>query len=1285
MRRSAKVLLSAGGVLVLTAAGLAWLVATPSGQQMLLRTALPLVPGLKAGSIEGGFFDLTITDLSYEMPGLTAGADRITLRLDRDALLSERRIAVTKLEILHPHGVLDSASLPPSDPSAPSADTGPVTMPWPVSLDNAEITSLDFTADGTKVTLAYFGASASWIGEALSVKPLRIRSLAVALPGSEKTAEERAEEDRKVAERRAAEIKAKFEARKPVITFDATELNKMFADLFSKPLLTELPEVSLPFSLDVSEFEATNLKLAGASPVVIDELRLDASMKASEVEIRRLDLKMPEATGSLKGRARLSGKWPLDLRADTRLSVAPVRGEKADVTLVGEVMGKVSLAAVAEGPVPAKFLLAADPATAGLPFSVTLVSPSLKLPLEGANPADLTSLSAFSLRMSGDVRNWKLDAGLGVKAPGTPSATAGLKGRGTLTSLTLDELTAKTAGGTGRVTGEITWVDALRWRGDMKLANLDVSHFAPSVKAVLSGSSRTSGRIDKKGWSVELPEFDVKGRIDNAALDVHGSAIAQSPMKVYVPDVSVSLDANKLTGRAMLDGKNIKADIKVDAPDLGRNMKELAGSASGFVTIGGTLSEPVAKADLTATGLRYGDDVRLEALMLRGDISAKPSGEVGGSMMLHASNGALSESLVLHDIVARLEGTDRKHELTVNLSGEPVNAELKLAGAFDTKSLVWKGTLSNGTVSTPIGSWHQDKAAGLVYKASSSEAVLEPHCWVGKPGDVCIDDKLRAGEKGSATLRLRKWELDVLKPWLPPLTTVAGTVNGTAKAKWDLSSGSLPEIDALVDAGGMTVTQTTGEEPLVVHLDTVSLKARTDKSRASAELDVKIRDNADLKATVAVIDPAETRRLDGRILFNGGDLSIVNTLIGSDEKVEGRLNVDVALSGTLLKPLLNGGIALTDARVSEGAVPLVMKPSNIRIDFAGDTSTLEGRLETSQGALDLAGDAQWRDMAHPTANVHASGSDILITVPPYAKVTVSPDVSLAASSERVTLNGKIEVPAAQITVADLPATATGVSSDEVLLDRHMKPKVSKTTTIPIDSNIVVHMGDQIFIDAFGLKAKLSGDLKVTQDARRGLGLGLNGQVNVDDGRFHAYGQDLIVRTGHVIFAGPPSRPQLNIEAIRNPEAIEDDVTAGIRVTGNAMRPKVTVFSEPALSQQQTLSYLLRGQGLDTSSDDNSMITSALVGLGVSQTGRIIGEIGDAVGIKDLGVDTAGVGESSQVVVSGYILPGLQLKYGVGIFDSLATITLRYRLMPRLYLEAASGVNQAFDVLYSFEY
>lgn len=61
-----------------------------------------------------------------------------------------------------------------------------------------------------------------------------------------------------------------------------------------------------------------------------------------------------------------------------------------------------------------------------------------------------------------------------------------------------------------------------------------------------------------------------------------------------------------------------------------------------------------------------------------------------------------------------------------------------------------------------------------------------------------------------------------------------------------------------------------------------------------------------------------------------------------------------------------------------------------------------------------------------------------------------------------------------------------------------------------------------------------------------------------------------------MFSGPPDQPLLNIEAIRNPESTEDDVTAGVRVTGTADAPKLEVFSDPAKSQQEALSYLLRG-------------------------------------------------------------------------------------------------------------
>ncbi|MGL4349165.1 MAG: translocation/assembly module TamB domain-containing protein, partial [Plesiomonas shigelloides] len=116
------------------------------------------------------------------------------------------------------------------------------------------------------------------------------------------------------------------------------------------------------------------------------------------------------------------------------------------------------------------------------------------------------------------------------------------------------------------------------------------------------------------------------------------------------------------------------------------------------------------------------------------------------------------------------------------------------------------------------------------------------------------------------------------------------------------------------------------------------------------------------------------------------------------------------------------------------------------------------------------------------------------------------------------------------------------------------------------------------------------------------------------------------------------------------------------------------------------SYILRGEPLDDgNSNDNGAMTSALIGIGLSQSSQLVGQIGQAFGISDLALDTQGVGDNSQVVISGYIMPGLQIKYGVGIFDSLAELTLRYRLMPSLYLQAVSGLNQAVDLIYQFEF
>ena len=70
-------------------------------------------------------------------------------------------------------------------------------------------------------------------------------------------------------------------------------------------------------------------------------------------------------------------------------------------------------------------------------------------------------------------------------------------------------------------------------------------------------------------------------------------------------------------------------------------------------------------------------------------------------------------------------------------------------------------------------------------------------------------------------------------------------------------------------------------------------------------------------------------------------------------------------------------------------------------------------------------------------------------------------------------------------------------------------------------------------------------------------------------------------------------------------------------------------------------------------------------------------------MQDLSLDASGSGDDSQVVVSGYVFDDLKVSYGVGIFSPIAELTLGYRLIQNLYLQAVSGAAQAVDLIYTF--
>ena len=57
-----------------------------------------------------------------------------------------------------------------------------------------------------------------------------------------------------------------------------------------------------------------------------------------------------------------------------------------------------------------------------------------------------------------------------------------------------------------------------------------------------------------------------------------------------------------------------------------------------------------------------------------------------------------------------------------------------------------------------------------------------------------------------------------------------------------------------------------------------------------------------------------------------------------------------------------------------------------------------------------------------------------ITVPPMVRLDVSPDVVFTATPSLFNLDGRVDVPWARIVVNEVPESAVGVSSDEVMLN-----------------------------------------------------------------------------------------------------------------------------------------------------------------------------------------------------------------------------------------------------------
>ncbi len=306
-------------------------------------------------------------------------------------------------------------------------------------------------------------------------------------------------------------------------------------------------------------------------------------------------------------------------------------------------------------------------------------------------------------------------------------------------------------------------------------------------------------------------------------------------------------------------------------------------------------------------------------------------------------------------------------------------------------------------------------------------------------------------------------------------------------------------------------------------------------------------------------------------------------------------------------------------------------------------------------------------------DIALKGEQLPVTVEPYAALQVAPDLHITMHGDRLAIAGKVLVPKGEITVRELPPSTVKVSDDTVIVGNQTeegKPPMA----IAMDIDVIVGQ-DTLSFSGFGLTATLQGQVHI------GDNLDTRGELRLNDGRYRAYGQRLSIRRARLLFAGPVDQPYLDIEAIRQ----TGDVIAGIRLSGSAEQPTTQIFSEPAMSQEQALSYLVLGRPLSTTGEDNNMLAQAALGLGLMGSSSVTSSLAKNLGVQDFELDTQGSGNKTAVVASGKITEKLSLRYGVGVFEPANTIALRYLLTKRVYLEAASGVASSLDIFYKRDF
>ncbi|AYC32951.1 translocation/assembly module TamB [Pseudomonas cavernae] len=815
--------------------------------------------------------------------------------------------------------------------------------------------------------------------------------------------------------------------------------------------------------------------------------------------------------------------------------------------------------------------------------------------------------------------------------------------------------------GQGKAEGQLSlrFAEGLAWGAALDLSALDPSYWLKELPGELAGTLRSQGEWRDEQLRLNA-DLNLKGRLRGqpALLQLQGAG-ADSAWKFEQLDLR--LGDNRIHGNGALD-QRLQGQLQLAMPRLGQLWPGLQGRLDGRLDLAGTLQAPQGQLTLQGQGLAL-DDRRLQRL----ELNARLDGAQRGRLSLTGAGIRLGDS-ELGSLVAKGEGDSRRQRLDLDLQGPQLQAELGFDGALEQlpSGWNWRGRLARGELQAGGQDWRLQQAARLE-RLADGRLNLGANCWVSGAASLCGEDAKLLPEP-RLRYRLRDFPLASLGPWLPDDFAWDGQLS--ADLQLDLPASG-PNGQVRVDAGSGNLRVREQGQWLSFPYSRLALESSLRPQRIDSLLQFQGGPLGELSLQARLDPRPASKPLAGEFRLSGVDLAVARPFLPMVEHLAGRLSGSGRISGGLLAPRIDGNLSLSGGEISGPQLPTRFEQLEVQAQIAGESLQLRGNWRSGeQGKGSLSGQLNWAQAME--GDLQVRGERLPVSVEPYANLEVEPNLVARLAEGRLAIAGQVQVPRGTIEIRQLPPSTVKVSDDAVVVGRQQEERQALGMAMDLD----VEVGsDKLSFSGFGLNAELAGRLKI------GDNLDTRGELDLNNGLYRAYGQRLQIRRARLLFTGPIDQPYLDVEAIRR----VDEVVAGLRISGSAAQPRTQVFAEPAMSEEQALSYLVLGRPLGGTGEDSNLLAQAALGLGLAGSSSVTGSLAQRLGISDFQLDTSGAGQSTSVVASGKLSERLSLRYGVGVFEPASTVALRYELTRRLYLEAASGLASSLDLFYKRDF